>query len=129
MRPPLLLVLVLFSLHACQATTTAMDLGTKTPYPASPTPSSPKQGGGEACTLKHLTVVARHGSRHSGHIASINSLAASLDLPYIYPSPPSTSGLLIPLGVSEHQALGARLAERWPELRPNPYSPRLEDVN
>ncbi|GMI27228.1 hypothetical protein TeGR_g1034 [Tetraparma gracilis] len=70
-----------------------------------------------------MTVVARHGSRHSGHIASINSLAASLDLPYIYPSPPSTSGLLIPLGVSEHQALGARLAERWPELRPNPYSP------
>ena len=68
MRPPPFLM-VLFSMHACQAATTAMDLGTKTPYPASPTPSSPKQGGGEACTLKHLTVVARHGSRHSGHIA------------------------------------------------------------
>ena len=61
-------------------------------------------------------LVARHGARHTDHVQNLNDLATKIfklssDPPpflkaYAYPAGEKQSGLLIPLGMSEHYQLG-----------------------
>lgn len=82
-------------------------LSTKTAYGPPETPPSPSDA-------KMVNVLARHGSRHSGHIAELNDLASRLQLNWTYPADASEASLLLDRGRREMAGLGRRLVAAHP---------------
>eukprot|EP01062_Namystynia_karyoxenos_P044303 TRINITY_DN32592_c0_g1_i1.p1 TRINITY_DN32592_c0_g1~~TRINITY_DN32592_c0_g1_i1.p1 ORF type:complete len:487 (+),score=111.46 TRINITY_DN32592_c0_g1_i1:75-1535(+) len=112
------------------------NLGTKTPYlpPKDPRVTPPPQGCGAAVSVN---VLARHGTRYSGHIVEINALAEKLRSAagagapawlqnYSYPRDAEFESLLAPSGAREHYELAKRLRRQHAAAFPSasrPYNP------
>ena len=93
-------------------------MGTKTVYDVTPSLAEPPEGCVEAMTQ----VVARHGSRHSGHITEMNALARKLAMSpsapawlkkWQYPATVEMVSLLTTRGLTEHYELARRMSERF----------------
>ena len=123
--------LVFFSSLALGDDDVGRRMGTKTTYENGPkfrSVSSVPDGCGPA-TLSY--VVARHGSRHSGHIAEMNALAsrlgANVNAPkwlrdWTYPYPESSDSLLASLGLEEQYNIGLRLSNFSRNISYDPLS-------
>mmetsp|Transcript_15371 Transcript_15371/g.50275 ORF Transcript_15371/g.50275 Transcript_15371/m.50275 type:complete len:411 (-) Transcript_15371:103-1335(-) len=106
-------------------------MGTKSVYEAFPSTTSPPPGGCGSASM--VQVVARHGSRHSGHVDELNALALKLSKlspssprwlrEWRYPAAASQASLLTGRGLTEHYDLARRLALVAPDATPRNYSP------